>query len=67
MKNTLTYNEAFENLHALVLQLEGNSIPLDQLPDKVKQAQEWITLCENKLRQIESDVEDITKSIQPKK
>ena len=67
MKNKLTYNEAFENLHALVLQLEGNSIPLDQLPDKVKQAQEWITLCENKLRQIESDVEDITKSIQPKK
>ena len=57
MKKKLTYNEAYTKLEALVEQLEEGNIPLDKLADNVKQANEWIAVCEDKLRQIQTEVE----------
>ena len=56
MKTNLTYNQAFAKLEKLVTQLEDDHIQLDTLAEKVKQANELIALCENKLRIIEIDV-----------
>ncbi len=58
MKKKLTYNEAFTKLEELVEQLEDGRIPLDKLADNVKQANEWVALCETKLRQIEKEIEE---------
>jgi exodeoxyribonuclease VII small subunit len=58
MKKKLTYNEAYTKLEELVEQLEEGSIPLDMLAENVKQANEWVVLCETKLRQIQSGIEE---------
>lgn len=57
MKSKLTYKEAYTNLEELVEQLEDGNIPLDKLAEKVKQANEWIAVCEDKLRKIQTDLE----------
>jgi exodeoxyribonuclease VII small subunit len=56
MNKATTYNEAFSKLQELVAQLEDGNIPLDQLSTKVKQANELIAICENKLRKIEKEI-----------
>ena len=53
---TLTYNEAYSRLAALVDQIEDDSIMLDTLAEKVKQAKDLIDFCEIKLRIIETEV-----------
>ena len=60
MKTDLTYDEAYSNLEELVIQIEDNSIQLDTLADKVKQANELIKMCELKLHKIETDIDDAT-------
>ena len=69
MKKELTYNEAYLKLENLVEQLEEGTIPLDKLSLKVKQANEFIELCENKLRKIDSEIKEVkkTSSAQQKK
>ena len=52
----LTYNEAYTNLAKLVEEIEDDSLQLDTLAEKVKQAKELITYCENKLRGIDEEV-----------
>ena len=61
MKNDLTYNAAFSKLEALVEQLEYGNIQLDKLSANVKQANELIEICENKLRNIDTEIKEITK------
>ena len=63
MKNELTYSEAFSKLEIIVEQLEEGNIQLDKLSMKVKQASELITICEIKLRKIEIDINDSTKTL----
>ena len=63
MKNNLTYNEAFARLSELVAELEDGDIQLDELSSKVKQANELIAICENKLRIIETEIKDSTKKV----
>lgn len=63
MKNELTYSEAFIKLEGIVEQLEEGDIQLDQLSMKVKQANELIAICEIKLRTIETDIKDATKTL----
>lgn len=59
MKSKQTYNEAYTKLEELVAQLEDGNIPLDKLAEKVKQANAWILVCEDKLRQIETDIREM--------
>lgn len=63
MKNELNYNEAYTKLQDLVEQLEDGNIPLDKLAAKVKQANELLAVCENKLRQLEADIEVASRSV----
>lgn len=63
MKSDLNYNEAYIKLQDLVEQLEDGNIPLDKLAAKVKQANELLAVCENKLRQLEADIEVASRSV----
>jgi exodeoxyribonuclease VII small subunit len=69
MKSKQTYKEAYTKLEELVEQLEDGNIPLDKLAEKVKQANEWIAVCEDKLRQIGTDIDEAaaTASDRPKR
>ena len=62
MKTNLTYNQAYAQLEKLVNQLEDDSIQLDTLAEKVKQANELIAMCEKKLRRIETHVTQTMKN-----
>lgn len=59
MENNLNYNEAYAKLETIVEQIEDDSIMLDTLTEKVKEANELIKYCENRLRKIEGDVKDL--------
>lgn len=63
MKSELSYSEAYKKLEELVEQLEDGNIPLDKLSENVKKARELVTICENKLRQIEEEIETAAGSV----
>jgi exodeoxyribonuclease VII small subunit len=63
MKTDLTYSDAYAKLEELVGQLEEGNIPLDELSLKVKQANELISICENKLRNIQTEVNETIKGV----
>lgn len=67
MKKDLTYSEAFAKLEELVEQLEEGNIQLDKLTAKVKQANELIEICETKLRNIDNEVKEATKTAMARK
>lgn len=52
----LTYNDAFARLEKLVHEIEDKDIQLDTLADKIKQANQLIQFCEQRLRGIEEDI-----------
>ena len=56
MKKELTYSDAYLKLEELVEQIESDTIQLDTLAEKVKEANDLIRFCETKLRSIENDV-----------
>ncbi len=58
MTTNLSYSEAFASLEKIVEQIEDDSIQLDTLAEKVKQANELIQYCEAKLRSIETEVKN---------
>jgi exodeoxyribonuclease VII small subunit len=62
MTKDLTFSEAFSALEKLVEEIENDNIPLDTLAEKVKEANEYIKFCEIKLRKIEADINDVTKT-----
>ena len=52
----LTFDTAFSELEKIIKQIEGETISLDDLAEKVKEAKELIRFCEEKLRGIESQL-----------
>ena len=61
MEKELTYNLAFAELETLVDQLEEGGVELEELPAKIKQANELIKICEMKLRKTSDEAEDAIK------
>jgi len=57
MKTELTFDNAFSKLEKLVEQIEDENIQLDELAEKVKEANELIKYCETKLRTIVTDID----------
>ncbi len=55
MKKEITYKEAYTKLEALVEELEDGDIALEQLANKIKEAKDWIAICEKKLRKVEKE------------
>jgi exodeoxyribonuclease VII small subunit len=62
MKKDLTFDKAFNDLTELVEEIEDDEIKVDTLALKVKQANELIKFCETKLRGIQTEINEATKT-----
>lgn len=51
-----TFDSAYTNLEKIIREIEGETVPLDELAAKVKQAKELIRFCEEKLRGVEREL-----------
>lgn len=63
MEQTLTYDQAYKELEAIAKDIENESISVDELAVKVKRAAELIHLCEVKLKNAETEVNNIINQI----
>ncbi|MGQ2983129.1 exodeoxyribonuclease VII small subunit [Flavobacterium sp.] len=59
MEQTQTYEEAYKELTAIASEIENDTISVDQLAQKVKRASELIKICQSKLREAETEVNNI--------
>lgn len=57
--NNKTFDEAWQELEKLVAAIEDETLPLDELAQKVKAAKQLIRYCEEKLRSIENDLKSV--------
>lgn len=53
------YEQAIEELQGIVRDLQQNAINMDQLPERLKRADELIRFCRERLRQVESQIEGL--------
>ena len=63
MSDTINYTEAFEELQAIVSEIEQGEISVDELSEKVKRAAQLIKICKSKLTTTEEDVNKILKEL----
>lgn len=59
MEQTQTYEEAYKELTEIAGEIENDTISVDQLSQKVKRASELIKICQSKLREAETEVNNI--------
>ncbi len=55
----LTYDEATEQIEAILIKFRNNEISVDELSHEVKRATELITLCRERLTSAESELKKI--------
>ena len=63
-ETTINYAHAFEELQAIVTEIELGQITVDVLSEKVKRASELIAICKTKLTSTEEDVNQILKELE---
>jgi exodeoxyribonuclease VII small subunit len=63
MKESLTYELAFDELKAIAEEIDNESVSVDVLADKVKRASELIQFCQKKLRSTEKEINQIIKGL----
>ena len=63
-ETTINYARAFEELQAIVSEIELGQITVDILSEKVKRASELIAICKTKLTSTEEDVNQILKEME---
>lgn len=59
----MTYERAYEELEAIMQDLQEDKISVDALTAKVKRAAELITFCNEMLRSTEAEVNKIVKKL----
>ncbi len=64
MNDELNYTNAFEELQAIVTEIEQGEITVDELSEKVKRAALLIKICKQKLTTTEEDVNKILKELE---
>lgn len=52
----MKYEEAIKNLESIVTMMESGKLDLDQLEEKLKEAQQLIKLCRNKLTKTDEEI-----------
>ena len=63
-ETTINYARAFEELQAIVTEIELGQITVDILSEKVKRASELIAICKSLLSSTEEDVNQILKELE---
>ena len=59
MAQTLTYEEAYNELKEIAQEIETESVSVDVLAQRVKRASELIAFCQAKLKSTETEVNKI--------
>ncbi len=59
MSKNQTYQQAIEELEAIVSEIENDEISVDELSEKVKRASQLIVLCKTKLTKTEQEVSKV--------
>ena len=59
MKETKTYQDAFDELQLLVRKMENAEIPVDELAEMIKRATLLINICKKKLTDTEEEVKGL--------
>ncbi|GFZ38477.1 exodeoxyribonuclease VII small subunit [Bacteroides nordii] len=54
-----TYSQAMERLEKIVRQIDNNELEIDVLAEKIKEANEIITFCTEKLTKADREVEKL--------
>lgn len=55
----LTYSEAIARLDEIVQLIDTNEVEIDQLADKIKEANKLIAFCSEKLTKAEKEMENL--------
>ena len=58
-KDELTYEAAMQQLEEIVAGFEQGNLEIDQLSNKLKEAQELLKYCKTRLLKVEKDVKKI--------
>lgn len=61
MAKELTYDKAYQELQTIVDRLQSEEIGLDTLSKEVKRAAELVAFCKEKLRSIETEIDESLK------
>lgn len=59
VKKKETYSQAMERLEKIVRQIDNNELEIDMLADKIREANEIIAFCTDKLTKADHEVEKI--------
>ena len=59
MTQRISYAEAIKRLEAIVNQIENSELEIDDLTKRIKEANELIQICTDKLTQVDQEVEKI--------
>ncbi len=60
MENSpLTYEAAMERLETLAREMEAGNVPIDQLATKLKEAQQLLAFCKEKLTKADAEVQQL--------
>ena len=54
-----TYSQAMERLEKIVGQIDNNELEIDMLAEKIKEANEIIALCSDKLTKADKEIEKL--------
>lgn len=55
----LTYEEAMQRLEELAKRMENGEITIDQMADSLRQAQEWMKYCRQRLYEVEKNCDSL--------
>jgi len=53
-----SYDKAYAELEKILEELQGESISIDKLSQKIKKANELINFCKTRLREVEAELEE---------
>ena len=60
----MTYQDAYDQLTTLVDDIENDTVPLDELPGKIRLATELIAFCQQRLRAVDDDYQQAVIQLQ---
>ncbi len=58
MKEKINFDSAFEELQTIQDKIQSNDVGIEELSQLIKRGSELIKYCKNRLRSIESDIND---------
>ena len=58
-KKKETYSQAMARLETIVRQVDSNELEIDELVEKIKEANEIIAFCSEKLKKADTEIEKL--------